>query len=112
MTGLAEDLPGPVGRVVLNLVLLGMEAVSGGGTLCVGGAPGSGILALPRGPRAAWPPGFAAALAAGNVALPASARDVQAPLTVMLARAAGLRLSLLMAGSADGQPAPLLLSGP
>jgi len=42
--------------------------------------------------------------------MPESARGLLAPLVVLLARDAGLRLTLLMAGSADGQPAPLLLS--
>ncbi len=105
-----ESLPGPAARLLLNLLLLGVEALPGGGILAATGAVGTGLAIVPRGPRAAWPTGFAALLASDETTLPDSPRGLLAPLAVLLARDAGLRLSLLVAGSADGQPAPLLLS--
>ena len=111
LAGLTDgSLPGPVARLVLNLLLLGIEALPGGGTLAVTGSAGIGLAIVPRGPRAAWPTGFASLLVSSDIKLPESPRGLLAPLTVLLARNAGLQLTLLMAGSADGQPAPLLLS--
>ncbi len=111
LSGLTDDyLPSPVARLVLNLLLLGTEALPGGGTLAATGAVGTGLAIVPRGPRAAWPPGFASLLVSRETKLPDSPRGLLAVLAVLLARDAGLRLTLLMAGSADGQPAPLLLS--
>jgi hypothetical protein len=65
-----------------------------------------------EGPGAAWPAGFAACLvdeaaawhALGNV------RQLQAPLTALIARQADLRLSLLFASGRADQPPPLLLA--
>ncbi len=110
VAGLADgSLPSPIGRLVLNLLLLGIEALPGGGVVTVSGAVGTGLAIVPRGPRAAWPLGFASLLVSVGP-MSESARGLLAPLVMLLARDAGLRLTLLMAGSADGQPAPLLLS--
>ncbi len=99
----------PVARVLLNLLLLGAEALPRGGTVMLSGAPDADVLVMVDGPGAAWPPGLTAALA--GPAAPGSPRMVQAPLLAMLARAAGLRLSLLMPGGPSGfGPPPLLLS--
>ncbi len=111
LAGLTDgSLPGPVARLVLNLLLLGIEALAGGGTLAATGSAGAGLAIVPRGPRAAWSTGFASLLVSSDIKRPDSPRGLLAPLTVLLARDAGLQLTLLMAGSADGQPAPLLLS--
>ncbi len=111
LTGVTDgSLPGPVARLMLNLLLLGIEALPGGGTLTATGAIRTGLALVPRGPRAAWPAGFAALLVSDDIKLPYSPRGLLAPLVVLLARDAGLRLTLLMASSVDEQPAPLLLS--
>ncbi len=111
LDGLAPaPFPAPVARVLLNLLLLGAEALPRGGTVMLSGAPGADVLVTLDGPGAAWPPGLAAALA-GPAVPPDGPRAVLTPLLAMLVRAAGLRLSLLMPGgpSAAGAP-PLLLS--
>ncbi len=96
------------GRVVLNLVLLGAEALPGGGTVWLGAAGPDLVLGI-AGPRPAWPPGLAAALA-GETAIEGP-RGLQAPLTILLARHHGLRLSPLLppSGSLDPAGSPLLL---
>lgn len=102
-----ETAFGPeVGRVVLNLVLLAAEALRAGGTVWLEPA-GADLLVGVAGPRASWPAGLAAALA-GEMAI-AGPRELQAPFTVRLCRAAGLRLSLLHASEAADAAAPLLL---
>ncbi len=99
----------PVGRVVLNLVLLGAEALPVGGTVWLEMAGADLVLGI-GGPRTEWPPGLAASLAGDAVI--EGPRALQAPLTVLLARAAGLRLSLLVpAGNLRAGGAPLLLLG-
>lgn len=105
----AGPFPAPVARVLLNLLLLGAEALPKGGTIVLSGAPGEDILVTVAGPDAAWPPALARALAGPCVV--ENARNVQAPFVAMLARAAGLRLSLLMPGGPGRLgPSPLLLS--
>ncbi|MEJ1977367.1 MAG: histidine phosphotransferase family protein [Acetobacteraceae bacterium] len=102
--------PAPIARVLLNLMLLGAEALPNGGTIALSGAPDADMLVMVDGPNAAWPPGLVPALA-GLRTMPDNARAVQAPLVAMLARTAGLRLSLLMPGGLAGPAAaPLLLS--
>jgi histidine phosphotransferase ChpT len=89
----------PVGRVILNLVLLGAEALPGGGTVWLEMAGPDLVIGI-AGPRAQWPAGLAAALA-GEAAIDGP-RGLQAPLTVLLARAAGLHVSLLMPAATVG----------
>jgi histidine phosphotransferase ChpT len=99
----------PVGRVVLNLVLLGAEALPAGGTVWLEMAGPDLVLGI-AGPRTEWPPGLVAALAGEPVI--EGPRALQAPLTVLLARAAGLRLSLLLPpGSFGAGGTKLLLLG-
>jgi histidine phosphotransferase ChpT len=99
----------PVDRIVLNLVLLGAEALPAGGAIWLEMTErdrARGLLLGIAGPRAEWPPGLAAALAGEAVIEGPSV--LQAPLTVLLVRAAGLRLSLLMPTGlvpAAGEPA-------
>jgi len=119
LSGLQPDsvFPQPAARVMLNLVLLAAESLPGGGTAALSGSPASGVVVTIAGPRAAWPEGLGLSLtddAAACEALLADPRRLQAPLTVLLARRAGLRLSVLMppagrVGEADAAP-PLLLS--
>lgn len=115
LSGLHRHYPGPFARVLLNLLLLAVEAVPRGGTVALTDAPCGGVLARIEGPRAAWPPALAALLARDDPAPPAvpEPRDVQAPLLVALARRAGLRLSRVEADAGSGSDAPpaLLLHG-
>jgi len=98
------------GRVVLNLVLLAIESLSGSGKVTLIGG-GSDLVVAIAGPRAAWPAGLAACLATEAAAW-AALRDpaaLQMPLTVLLARSAGLRLSLLLAAGQSSNVPPLRL---
>jgi histidine phosphotransferase ChpT len=98
-----------VGRVVLNLVLLGAEALPVGGTVWLEPAGPDLVLGI-AGPRTEWPPGLAASLA-GDIVIEGP-RALQAPLTVLIARAAGFRLSLLVpAGTLGARETRLLLLG-
>jgi histidine phosphotransferase ChpT len=100
-------------RVLLNLLLLAMEGTAGGGRITVSRAGSAEIVVAIDGPRAAWPSGLAACLGDEKAAWNAltDARSLQAPLTALLARRAGLRLSLLIpAAIGAGAPPPLLLA--
>ncbi|HEY2618078.1 MAG TPA: histidine phosphotransferase family protein [Acetobacteraceae bacterium] len=116
LAGLQPDaeFPPPVARIILNLVLLAAESLPGGGIVAVSGSPSSAILVTISGPRAAWPAGFAVWLndeAAAWEAMIADPRRIQAPLTALLARGLGLRLSMLMPAGplGDAEVAPPLL---
>ncbi|MDA8049687.1 MAG: histidine phosphotransferase family protein [Rhodospirillales bacterium] len=99
--------PPAIGRVVLNLVLLAAEALPAGGTIRLDRVEGELLVGV-TGPRSAWPAGLGAALA-GKAKIEGP-RELQAPLTVLLARAAGLALSILMpAGPSEPSGAPPLL---
>ena len=105
------DFTAEIGRVVLNLLLLGAEALRGGGTLHLAGAPDQEIVLRIAGPRAAWPAALPSCLLAqGQSPELLEPRSLQLPLTVLLAFQAGYRLSLLMplTAAADSPP-PLLL---
>jgi histidine phosphotransferase ChpT len=118
LAGLAPDavFPSPAARVVLNVVLLAAESLPGGGIVALSGSASSSVLVTISGPRAGWPAGFAASLhdeAAAWEAMLADPRRVQGPLTALLARGFGLRLSMLMPAGAMGEAEvspPLLLS--
>ncbi len=99
-------------RVLLNLLLLAMEGLAGVGRIAVTGAAGSGVVVVIEGPRAGWPAGFAACLKDEQAAWDAlrSARSLQGPLTALIARRAGLRLSLLIPAGAGIAPPPVLMS--
>ena len=107
--------PPPAARVMLNVLLLATESLPSGGVVALSGSPTAHILVTLAGPRAAWPAGFAACLADAATAQAAldDVRSMQAPLTALIAREHGFRLSLLMpAGpTADAAAlAPLLVS--
>jgi histidine phosphotransferase ChpT len=92
-------VPAPVGRIVLNLLLLAQEALPAGGAVTLSGTPDDLVVSI-SGPRAAWPAGLARCLTSEANAWAAvqDARSLQAPLTALLARSLGLRLSLLLPG--------------
>jgi histidine phosphotransferase ChpT len=104
-------------RVALNVVLLAAESLPGGGTAAFSGHPAAAVVVTLAGPRAAWPAGFSACIGNPTLAREAlwttddgqASRGLQAPLTVLIAEAVGVRLSLLMAGSAEAVP-PLLMN--
>lgn len=99
------------GRVVLNLVLLAAEALPSGGRVWLARTEESLLVGV-KGAHSAWPAGLGTALA--GVAKIEGPRELQAPLTVLLARAGGFSLSLLMpAGPSPPDGAsPLVLSLP
>jgi histidine phosphotransferase ChpT len=116
LDGLAEGVvfPPPMARLILNIVLLAGEATPRGGVLTISGDPNTLVVAQIAGPDAAWPVGFARYLANEAQAWNSlgDPRELQAPLTALIARAMGIRLSLMMAtGSlADVSPPPLMIA--
>jgi len=101
------------GRLTLNMLLLGAQALRGQGRLHLAGAAGAEISLRIAGPRAAWPAGTAACLADPDTAWQHldDARALQLPLTVLLAQQAGLRLGMLLPLTATPDaPPPLRLS--
>ena len=104
---------GPHARILLNLLLLGADALPAGGVVALGGAPDQGIILTVTGRSVAWDAGMAAVLVDPGAAGGVEPRTVQAPFTVRLADAAGLRLSFLMAPApGPGHAARLLLARP
>ena len=90
--GTAPFPPG-LARLLPNLLLLGAEALPGGGTLRLSGTPATGVTLVVDGPRLAWPPALAEHLASpGSAWAVASPRALQPALVVLLARSAGLTL--------------------
>ncbi len=112
LSGLADvTFDGGVARILLNLLLLGAEALPGGGQVALAGDSGMGIIVAVNGPSVRWDSGLAAILLDPLAAFPSEPRTIQMPLTARLVRAAGLRLSFLLA--ADGpRNAPRLLLAP
>jgi histidine phosphotransferase ChpT len=109
----AAFTPG-AGRLLLNILLLAVESLPGGGIVALSGSPPSNVVVTIAGPRAAWPPGLGECLTVETAAWATAitARHLQAPLTVLIARQHGIRLSLLMPAGAGGDAAlpPLMLS--
>jgi histidine phosphotransferase ChpT len=107
------DRAGPVAAalvpLVLNGALVGAEALPRGGTVTVTG-DARGLVVMPVGRDAAWPPGLVALLAGeGPEALLADGpRRVTAVLLAQLAEAQGWGLSFAL-GPGEGPP-PLLLA--
>ena len=109
----SADFSAPAARLCLNVALLAAESVPRGGLLAMQGHPAGNIIVQIDGPGAAWPAGFVGLLADPNQAwamLDDPAR-LQAPLTALLAQAAGLSMSLLMGATATPAPALLLRLG-
>ncbi|HVY18303.1 MAG TPA: histidine phosphotransferase family protein [Rhodopila sp.] len=103
----ATFAPG-LGRVLLNLLLLGADSLPNGGTVALAGSAEDVFVRL-AGAGAALPAGFAALLADDAAALTALQTEtgLQGAFTVLLARREGLRLSLVMPPTR--QPAPPIL---
>jgi histidine phosphotransferase ChpT len=103
--------PPPVGRVVLNLIVLACDCLPRGGTIVLLGEPAD-LLVRIVGQGAAWPPGFTECMrdAAAALAALSSALSVQMPLTALFAQSGGLRLSPVM-GPASGIEALRLSPG-
>src|SRR5208282_4723840 len=100
-----------IGRLVLNLLLLAAESLPRGGVLRLDGGAGD-VIARLDGPDAAWPAGLIGMLADEAAAWQAltNPRAVQAPLTALLARHHGLRLTVLLAAGPTTTPPPLRLT--
>jgi histidine phosphotransferase ChpT len=106
------DFPAPAGRIVLNLILLAADSLPDGGTVRLAGTA-TDVFVQIAGATAAWPRGMAACLtdeAAARSALTGEG-SLQLALTALLARAAGLRLSLVLGPARHGAPAVLRLGG-
>ncbi len=91
------ELPAPLGRLALNALMLGAEALRQGGTLMLSGNARTIEVAI-LGHGAVWPETLADLLAAPERAWAALAgsgpRGLQAPLLVLLAQAARLQVLL------------------
>ena len=112
LTGVAAGavFPRPAARVLLNLLLLANESLPKGGRIALSGSPTDLFVAI-EGPGAHWPAGLALCLVDEDAAMAAIAdpRTLRMPLTALLARDLGFRLSVLFVGP-KGMPAPLRLS--
>ena len=109
----AEFPPG-AGRLLLNILLLAAESLPGGGIVALSGSPASNVVVTIAGPRAAWPAGLVGFLTdeASAWSTAVTARHLQAPLTALIARQHGIRLSMLMSAGTGREAAlpPLLLA--
>ena len=85
-----EPLPAPLARLALAMLLLGAEALPLGGTLHLAVGEDGTLSVTATGPRAAWPPGTAQGIAG---ILPDTPRELLAPISSLLARAAGCELA-------------------
>lgn len=107
-----QHFSAPAARLVLNALLLAAEALPGGGVIELSGDSAQQAMLRISGRNAAWPAGFIGWLAnpaAAEQALArATPRGLQGPFVVLLARALGLRLSVLLGAGSDEAP-PLLL---
>ncbi len=105
--------PGAQARLLLCLVMLGVESLAGEGELAMQEAEDGSVLVALTGPRAIWPAGFATHLANPDSALEHATdqgpRGVLGPLVALLAPAAGARLQLLIGAVAETAP-PLVVS--
>jgi len=95
----------PMGRGLLNVLLLAIESLPRGGRIRLGGS-GRDVAVAIDGANAVWPASLARALAGERLGFD-DPRSLQAPLTVLLARDLGLRLTMML-GTGPGAP-PLRL---
>jgi hypothetical protein len=118
-TGLEETcvFPPPVGRIVLNLLLLAAASLPLGGTVMLAGSADDLFMQI-AGPGAAWPAGLAACAVDQATAVAAisgtplnGGGGVQMPLTALLAHTSGVRLSFLLSPSSRSEPPMLRLGG-
>ena len=104
--------PAPLGRIVLNILLLAADSLPAGGQIVLAGEMDDLFVRI-DGPTAAWPAGMALCLA--NEAEAQSAlkdgRNLQMAVTAALAHATDIRLSALIPPSGHLAPAILHLGG-
>lgn len=101
---------GPLGRVLLNALMVAAEALPRGGTIVCAGDPEAQLVLQPVGEGAAWPRGLAGLIAGDDplaAAEEAGPRGIAAPMMIALARRDGIAVSLLM-----GTGLPLLSLSP
>lgn len=107
----APDQPlGPLGRVLMNALLVAGEALPRGGTIVCAGDPGTQLVLQPVGEGAAWPAGLAGLIGGEDPAAAAAAagpRGVALSMMMALARREGVMVSLLL-----GAGVPLLALAP
>jgi hypothetical protein len=119
--GVAVDvsaLPGdmvcaaPVGRIVLNILLLAADSLPVGGQIVLAGTVDDLFVRI-DGPKAAWPAGMALCLAQAAEAEAAltDGRNLQMAVTASLAHATNIRLSALIPPAGHFEPAILHLGG-
>ena len=107
--------PPATGRLVLNLLLLAADSLPRGGVLRLDGGAAD-VIARLEGPDAAWPAGLIDMLADEEAAWQAltgpraNPRAMQAPLTALLARHHGVRLTVLLAAGPTTAAPPLRLA--
>jgi histidine phosphotransferase ChpT len=105
--GGAPALSSSLGRLLLNALILGAEALPAGGTLTATG-DATGLEVAIKGTRAAWPEGLTKLLAdpsrAADAAVAAGPRALQGPLLVLMAQASRVRLRLRQADLPDAAP--------
>ncbi len=85
-----------VSRLLLNLLLLGAEALPRGGAVLLQGNPTDGFVLSASGPSVNWGAGLTAALLDPDAVDEHDPRHIQAPLTAWLARDAAMVLSFLL----------------
>ena len=109
-------IPAEMVRLLLNVLMLAVESLPGGGAVAVGGDPLAAIMVRLEGSRGAWPAHFASwvvdpaqAWAALDAMAGETARGMQGPLTALVAADCGIRLGFLMGRETESAP-PLILS--
>ena len=102
----------PAGRIVLNLLLLAAGSLPAGGTIVLAGSADDLFVKI-AGSGAAWPAGLARCLTDETEAIAAltGERNVQMAITALLARATGIRLSIVFAAADRHEPVILRLGG-
>lgn len=112
LDGLAcGDFAPEVGRAVLALLMLAAGSLPLGGRIILNGSA-TDLVVLIEGPKAAWPAELAVMLrdTPRLVAAFDDPRGLALPLAILFARAAGLRLSPLLAAGRGTGAAPLRLA--
>ncbi len=120
-SGVAVDLsalpgdvvwPAPVGRIVLNILLLAADSLPAGGRILLVGTADDLFVQI-DGPTAAWPVGLSLCLANAAEAEAAltDGRNMQMAVTTTLAHATNIRLSAVIPPSRQSEPAILHLAG-
>lgn len=100
----AATVPAAQARILLGVLLLGVEACRPTGTVVVAQQADGAVLVMLHGPGAAWPPALTAALSQGGAQ--ASPSAVLARVVVATAHDSGVGLDLLLAGAPAIMVAP------